>query len=292
MDDLHEIAPNYLAETYTVTTKYPQDDHNLNHRMEVKARLQVQGGKFRTCYSYKDSWCEIPLEELCNVETTSINEEYRIFIQLKNEPTRLWYRFETETQMESFASCLAGYYRLTISWTTNLCKELAPPSLAVLKRYKCHGPIGGFFAFKKLERLGNRPGQYILRQCEHNFNTFYIDIVRKVKKMRYANPELKCEEGDPETYKIVEKDNCFVLFKEESEEESFDDLVKLALSIPIECGKYERVAPSEFDKHPQLLLCVPPEQIPIAEVVNDLSELSSLQPRIIKFDNLIIYKGS
>lgn len=283
LKDLQKMAPNYMTESYTAMTEY-QESVRSSSRSEVRAHLEVSDARLKVTYTHKDNGLELPLEEVCNVEVDI--GECRVYIQLKNEPVRTAYRFDAQSVLESFVSCLAGYYRLTISWTTNLCKELASPALQELKESKCHGPIGGFYAFKKLERVGNRPGCYILRECDQQFNTYYIDIVRKVK-----DREVQCEMGEPETFRIVRHDDTFSLYKDDGSVEKFDNLLALAKSIPIDSGKHERVAPSEFDKPQQLLLCLPPQLKPVAEQVSDLSELSNMQPRIIKFDSLIIFKG-
>lgn len=66
-----------------------------------------------------------------------------------------------------------------VAWTVNLCNDLKSQSLEVLLSNKCHGPIGGEFSYQKLKEKQNIIGSYILRQCEQNYDTYYIDIVRQ-----------------------------------------------------------------------------------------------------------------
>lgn len=256
-----------------------------------KVLLQVKDGKLKSSENTNE-WNEVSLEEICSVNAN--DEDGTVGIHPKNSPFFTTYHFDDNiADMESFVSCLTGYYRLTVNWTTDLCEQYKIPSLATLKDSKCHGPIGGVFSFKKLESKGNLPGQFILRQCEDHFDTYYVDIVRKAKNIRYANPDKQCEVGEPETFKIVWKEDEYILYGYDDETlPRFSSLFELATSIAIETKrKHERIAPSESDKPTQLLLCAPIEPIPIAEVINDLSEVNSAEPRIIKLENLLFYES-
>lgn len=51
-------------------------------------------------------------------------------------------KFSSSNYMLSFVSLLDGYYRLSVKWTFNICKDVQTPSLQKLYSMKCHGPVG------------------------------------------------------------------------------------------------------------------------------------------------------
>jgi len=51
-------------------------------------------------------------------------------------------KFTTNAMLMSFVSGLDGYYRLSIKWTFNLCRDIITPTLERLHKLKCHGPVG------------------------------------------------------------------------------------------------------------------------------------------------------
>lgn len=66
--------------------------------------------------------------------------------------------------------------RLTVKWMQDLCPSYKTPSLEELDRLYCHGPIGGGYSFMKLHENGDKCGSYIVRQCDREYDTYYIDI--------------------------------------------------------------------------------------------------------------------
>ena len=86
---------------------------------------------------------------------------------------------DDKEQLESFVSCICGYYRLMVKWNFDLCQSLASPALKFLTELKCHGPIGGAYSYNKIEEKNGSIGSFIVRQCEKVFDTYYIDIVTK-----------------------------------------------------------------------------------------------------------------
>lgn len=66
-----------------------------------------------------------------------------------------------------------------VRWTVDLCADFASPALERLRTLKCYGPIGGECAYGKLMEHESPPGSYIIRQCEHDFDVYYIDIIIK-----------------------------------------------------------------------------------------------------------------
>jgi Janus kinase 2 len=99
---------------------------------------------------------------------------------MKDEPAGFRIQIADDEHRDSFVTCLAGYYRLMVKWNVDLCRTFPSPSLAKLKLIKCHGPIGGEFSYKKIEEKSNNSlGAFIVRQCEREYDTYYIDIVTK-----------------------------------------------------------------------------------------------------------------
>lgn len=66
-----------------------------------------------------------------------------------------------------------------IKWTVDLCRDFSSPTLRVLRDLKCHGPIGGEYAYVKLQERQCLVGSYIIRQCEKLYDHYYIDIIVK-----------------------------------------------------------------------------------------------------------------
>lgn len=196
-----------------------------------------------------------------------------------NDPHGLSFSITDPQIMKSFVTCIVGYYRLIVKWSIYFELPYYSTALKRLKDMKCHGPIGGQFSYNKLERNGNQPGSYILRQCEHVFGTYYIDIIVHNNK------------NAPETFRITENGNKFTLYKRDGSTEDFDKLHQVAECVDFGGGKHFRLAPSEFDRPQFLLLCAPPEQIKTTEIVNDLSSLKNSEPRIIKWQSLVLYKS-
>lgn len=272
-----------MCEIYDATTDTLFEE-NFERRNFVSVKVQVAPHHKQTpglrvyLPAKEDDGLVFKIEEVCSIEIMNTTAR----LQMKNEPPNVRdggksIKFKNVQEVESFVSCMAGYYRLMSNWFFDLSKDLYSPSLKTLKELKCHGPVGGNYSYSKLERFSNQPGRYILRQCENNFNTMYIDIITKT---------------GPETIKILHHNNKFILNKNDGTTETFEDLKSLAISIPIPPGlTHERLQQSVFDKPPLLLLCLPPTQFKAAETVKDLSELKNLQPRIIRMENLIVFKS-
>jgi Janus kinase 2 len=103
-----------------------------------------------------------------------------VTIEMKDAPAGFRIQIADKEQLESFVSCVAGYYRLMVKWNIDLCRNFQSPTLAKLRSVKCHGPIGGEFSYKKIEEKSNNSlGAFIVRQCEREYDTYYIDIVTK-----------------------------------------------------------------------------------------------------------------
>lgn len=208
----------------------------------------------------------------------------QVSLEIQNSPLGFPITMDTLREMESFVSCISGYYRLMVKWSMDLCSQLPSPSLKFLNDRKIHGPIGGAYSYNKIEEKSSNIGSFIVRQCEKVFDTFYIDIVTK-------------ENQRPETLKVLYKATangdrwnlCIVDTdgeKKEPQLEEFDDLIALVKTIPTN-GRYFRLPPTLHDKSSLLLLCQSPTKI-LAKTV-----LRSANPLLLRaVDDLLLYKWS
>lgn len=199
----------------------------------------------------------------------------QVSLEIQNSPLGFPITMNSIEEIESFVSCLSGYYRLMVKWNMDLCSQLASPSLKFLTDRKIHGPIGGAYSYNKIEEKNSSIGSFIVRQCEKVFDTFYVDIVTK--------------ENQPETFKILYKstlagdlwrlcvgDNLV----------DFDDLINLAKSIPT-TGRYFRLPPTQHDRSPLLLLCQAPTKLKVKET----SSVKGTNPLLLRaVDDLMLYK--
>lgn len=242
------MASNYLIEEYWGTTSYPQEDQ-LNKNGTCRIRLQIapydkeQPG-LRMHYAYSDTWRHIStFNDFYAIQIDPQVNQVRLEIQ--NSPQGFPITMESIDEIESFVNCMNIYYRLTVKWTWYLCEVLRSPSLDFLSKsnLKIHGPIGGEFSYNKIKESGKGVGTYIIRQCEKEFDIYFIDIVTK------KNTSI-------ETFKINGASDKWQLYDNENNEISgeFSDLVCLAKSI-VESNEYNRLPPSRYEKPPLLLLC-------------------------------------
>lgn len=70
--------------------------------------------------------------------------------------------------------------RLSSKWMQDLCHSYRTPSLEELSSLHCHGPIGGAYSLMKLHENGDKCGSYIVRECDREYNIYYIDINTKM----------------------------------------------------------------------------------------------------------------
>jgi hypothetical protein len=64
-----------------------------------------------------------------------------------------------------------------VKWNVDLCRTLKTPSLAKLKSLKCFGPVGGLFAYNRIEEQHNKTlAVFLVRQCEKDYDKYYIDM--------------------------------------------------------------------------------------------------------------------
>lgn len=65
-----------------------------------------------------------------------------ICLQDKNLRIPRKFTIKDRKVMESFISCVSGYYRLMEKWIVNICPSYPSPLLNKLLDMKCHGPVG------------------------------------------------------------------------------------------------------------------------------------------------------
>ncbi|GAB0100093.1 Tyrosine-protein kinase hopscotch [Sergentomyia squamirostris] len=242
ISEIKNIAPEYLTEEYSATSPYLRERDQAAKTGWCPVNLQIspyhieQSG-LRVHYAYKNVWHNFTIENISGIET--LGEEVKIITQHEREKFVL--KFKDRDTVESFVSCLSGYYRLMVKWSINLCGNIPSPWLARLDAMRCHGPIGQEFAYKKIEANCNESGTFITRQCEENYDIYYIDIAY--------------QKDDFRTYKLIYRDDKFFMQNSFGQETVFDDLLEAAKSIIVPSGKHLRLTQSEYDKSPKLLLC-------------------------------------
>ncbi|XP_029155540.1 tyrosine-protein kinase hopscotch [Nylanderia fulva] len=177
LQQFESMAPNYLYEEY----KALMDKGVPNPPAKVLLRINREEIKY--CETDTDDWKTLcTIGDLCFI---SIREDNTVEISRKNGiPSYLKFMGHTNGMLMSFVSALDGYYRLSIKWTFNLCRDVTTPTLDRLHDLKCHGPVGKQFSYAKLkEKRTNKPGTYILRESETEFDVYYIDVCNRDEKV-------------------------------------------------------------------------------------------------------------
>ncbi|CAL7948800.1 unnamed protein product [Xylocopa violacea] len=264
------MAPNYPYEEYEALM-----DRGLQN-VPAKITLRVNVDEVKYCETIGTSWITLcAIEDLCFV---SIRQDNTVEISRKNGiPSYL--KFSKNVFLMSFVSALDGYYRLAVKWTFNLCGEIVIPSLERLHKLKCHGPVGQEFAYTKLQqKRANKPGSYLLRESETEYNVYYLDACNKEGKLFSKRIEERIPSDDfiisgvPGRYNSLA--HCVSSFQN-SEGQSY-----LSECLP----------PSEYDKS-SLLLCAP--ESAVSEVAADEEIVASVLetgPRCVPQNQLEIYK--
>ncbi|XP_050456065.1 tyrosine-protein kinase hopscotch [Cataglyphis hispanica] len=234
LQQFENMAPNYLSEEYKVImNKIP------NSPTQVLLRVNREGLKYSE--TDIDDWKTLcTIEDLCFI---SIREDNTVEISRKTGiPSYLKFKGRTNKMLMSFVSALDGYYRLSIKWTFNLCTNVVTPTLTRLYKLKCHGPVGKEFAYAKLrEKRANKPGTYILRESETEYDVYYIDVCNIAGKPQSA----KVKQIGPNDFRL---DSCTQSYT------SLGDLIS-SLHDPISSWYLvECLPPSEYDMSP-LLIC-------------------------------------
>ncbi|XP_072764255.1 tyrosine-protein kinase hopscotch [Anoplolepis gracilipes] len=275
LQQFESMAPNYLYEEYTASMEKNALDPS------TKVLLRVNREEIKYCESSNDDWKTLcTIEDLCFISIDRNDNTVNI-ARKTGQPTILTFKEHTKRMLISFVTVLDGYYRLSIKWTFNLCKEVITPSLDRLYKLKCHGPVGKAFSYAKLkEKRANKPGTYILRESETEYDVYYIDVCNKAGKPQ----SYKMEKSDENKFLI--SDLCTQSYFGESSLESLHSFHQNSTnSLYLE----ECLPPSEYDISP-LLICAS-ENI-ASELAADEEIISLLEggPRCVSQNQLQIYK--
>nr|XP_012148059.1 PREDICTED: tyrosine-protein kinase hopscotch isoform X3 [Megachile rotundata] len=279
--DANYVKEQYLKQFQCMAPNYPSEEYEAlmdrgfqNPPAKVSLRINVNEVKYYETVA--TSWTTLcAIEDLCFI---SIRQDNTVEISRKNGiPSYL--KFSKNTFLMSFVSALDGYYRLAVKWTFNLCGEIVTPSLERLYKLKCHGPVGQEFSYAKLqEKRANKPGCYLLRESETEYDVYYLDGYNKEGKLFSKRVEEKVLSND---FIIVGSPN------------RYNSLAQCVLSFQDSEGQSyltECLPPSEYDKSP-LLLCAP--ESAVSEVAADEEIVASVLetgPRCVPQNQLEIYK--
>ncbi|XP_068159954.1 tyrosine-protein kinase hopscotch [Drosophila tropicalis] len=182
-------------------------------------------------------------------------KEKKVLLEISGMQSGFDMYFETVQEMKSFVSYLGIYMRLTGIWLRDLCLLYKTPSLVELRELSCHGPIGGAYSLMKLHEKSDKCGSYIIRQCDREYSTYYIDINVKCLSGVHKNHRFQTE-----TWKILraeKQERQWILVQSNGVQTAFATLHDVALSIVTDSLERRCVPPSFHDKYPLLLLCLP-----------------------------------
>ncbi|KNC24939.1 Tyrosine-protein kinase hopscotch [Lucilia cuprina] len=297
--ELNTLATDYLLETFVGIVDFIPGDILTTTNTPTTAKVFIKLDIFDTAepglkvarVTNKDKveWVLVSkLENIYAIYTRGgSSNSLRCRLEITGMPNGYRIEFENKIQLDAFISYLAGYMRLTTKWMIDLCMQYVTPSLVELRNLRCHGPVGGAFSFAKIREQRDKCGSYIIRQCEKEYDTYYIDINTKS-----ISEGLQPEKFKTETFKIT-KEICHsengqtaaVKWKlhYNGTQEIFDKLTDLAQSIPAETEQRSRIPPTEYDKSPLLLICLP-KHVQLKKTERELSEAELLRKRPQIFD--------
>lgn len=278
LEQFEEMAPNYMSEEF---------DAQIAEATALKAVVICVNPFHREfpgiqyMYRGKKDWNHLcSIEDLCCI---SLHKDEGTAEVSRRTGIPLYITFASNNSMVSFVTLVDGYYRLAVKWTFNLCRDFLTPSLHTLHLLKCHGPVGGKFAYAKLEqKRDNKPGCFILRECELFYNVYYMDVCNEVRKIV--------------TYKVEHRGEGHFWFSADSRTyESLQELILKHRSESSSVPLLECIPPSEYDET-NLLLCRilhknsrSKEMVKNCEYYN--SDGTSGPPQVIHFNRLQKYSG-
>lgn len=278
LKQLNIISPEYLAESYKAVTDHDGSVFSILLKI-IPGNDNLNSGipELKYCFENKsEDWILIgTIEELAFV-SVRIDGTVEMF---RTNGVPFYLKFNSLPVMWSFISHLDGYYRLTCKWTFNICKDAPTPSLQKLYLMKCHGPVGGEFAYAKLEeKRSNRTGCFIIRESESKYNLYFIDVCMK-------------DNSKPKTYKLEKISNEEYIFNDDLTRYRTVQQLMDTYNKPNEAiFLHECLPPSEFDQS-QLLLCKKETQIgPALADATTLNSIVPSSPLCINFKDLQIYK--
>ncbi|EDW82425.1 uncharacterized protein Dwil_GK25800 [Drosophila willistoni] len=225
---------------------------NTNESIKVLVRLWTHAsndpGLKIARISAKPRWILVAITE--NIERAMVTDK-KLSLEISGMDD-FTMTFETTQEMKSFISYLNTYKRLTGLWLKDLCPQYSTPSLKDLNETSFHGPIGGIWSLRKLNDY--HCGSYIIRQCEQEYFTYYIDI--NVKRENTLDTHRRFE---TKIFKIqrAEPPSLLWILHKDGQTSSHLTLKLLADSIDTDDNHTECVPPLLNDKYPELLLCLP-----------------------------------
>lgn len=179
---INTFAPNYLVEKYSAQVPYLIEEnfvHNGLCPVEIEfSPFHDERPGLSVYYTYKNKW--VHLAKIEDIYTIINEGNDSVKLEIRDHPRGFSIKMSDQNKMESFISLLSGYYRLMVKWTVDLCPSLPSSHLKTLNMLKCHGPIGGEYSYMKLKDRGLIPGAYIIRQCDKEYDIYYIDMVVKM----------------------------------------------------------------------------------------------------------------
>ncbi|XP_050332636.1 tyrosine-protein kinase hopscotch [Bactrocera neohumeralis] len=279
--DVCKLAPNYLMEVYFVTVDYIPNvdlisvhspaicnDGNVDNKTRVYVKLDT--------HDNPEPGLKISLKQEKWTLLAKIEDIFAIYIEdnvcacleITGLPQSYCMRFKSKVELESFITYIGGYLRLTSKWLKDLCSDYTTPSLNELIDLKCHGPIGGAFSFAKLREKSKKGSTCLIRQCEREYDVYYIDINTQTSaKGRFGENII--------TTKITLQNKKWLLHGGEGLKE-FETLKDLKNSIS---PQMPWIPPSEYDYAPLLLICLPKNLHP-KKTDTELSEAELRRRRV------------
>ncbi|XP_030380695.1 tyrosine-protein kinase hopscotch [Scaptodrosophila lebanonensis] len=232
-------------------------------------------------------WMSVAVVE--DIFTLYQEEDNVVRMEIVGLPKGYRLHFNSQKDTKSFLSYISIYIRLTVRWMQNTCPTYTTPSLEELLRLNCHGPIGASYSFMKLHDRGNKCGSFIVRQCDLDYSTYYIDINTRV--VARTNHHERCQ---TETFKITRSDNKWHLVTKEKPDPAFDQLTDIANYIHAESETRTLIHPSTYDKPPLLLLCLPKNlKAKKTNMVLSETELQRRNPQIFNpLTDLLVFVGT
>lgn len=289
IDDIDNLAPGYLYEEYSGHIPFPEEDGISKQgkcRVKIKFVPYTQpsskskaGGNGSKKGVPKDDMEEQPglkvfysreWRHVANIDEifTILVDNLTVNISIQDQPNLYSIDFGSQTELDSFVTCLAGYYRLMCKWTVYLCKPyLYSPSLNRLTDIKCHGPIGGKFSYRKILEKNSTVGANIVRQCEIAYDTYYVDMLECDNQMR--------------TYKLKYGQNRWQVQRDGGKWDTFEELTEALLNLNPAIQKLYRLSPTEHDKSPNLQLCMAQNTIASKRMLRDAQEMRQVRPQIV-----------
>ncbi|XP_047996645.1 tyrosine-protein kinase hopscotch [Leguminivora glycinivorella] len=272
LQHLYGLAPNYLAEEFN-DVLWRNGNDTVPVRIVVTPFHPHEPG-IRLYNTVTRKWFH-----MCSIEELIyLTRNGDLWLEVSRRGTPLFFKFKTEEQLSSFISVCDGYYRLMVKWIFNLSKDDETPSLKELQRIKCHGPVGGAFSYRKLEeKRAKKHGSYILRQCQDDYNLYYLDVCTK--------------NSTTETYRIEYHGHCYTF--NEQEFHGIEKIIEYHQNPDGRIFLNECIPPSEYDKS-QLLLCGEPQKKGVRIDQAELQEIlkDNKSPRCLPSKDILIYTGS